>query len=235
VATASLAATSANEYATTAGHYETALISAAAGTRRDALLANSVRATDFFHTATSAWAALGTVTQPAGDARRGAAELVAKASDVDETDKPDEEDGRTAVLAQYLLEKSSEALKWAEDVEAKLHIAQEAVRQSNVALEQDRKAREKANTNATAASTAARCLAEGIKGIPEAKYAAEEGAENARRFGAQAVVAATEGEMAMARTAADAAKREAGSAVKSMETLRKSMRAAHKVLLEWLE
>jgi hypothetical protein len=88
VAKAPIAATSAHEYAATAGRYQAALISAAVETRRDSLLASSVRATDFFHTATAAWAALGTVTQPAGDARARAAELVSKAFEVDDTDSP---------------------------------------------------------------------------------------------------------------------------------------------------
>lgn len=235
VAQGAIAVNSAREYATATRHYEAQLLEMTAATRRDALLASSVRTTDFFHVASEAWGAIGTVTQPVEDARSKAAELVDASFDADEADKADGEAGRTAVLSKYVYETATKALNKAKEVEAKLRDAQEAVRQSGDAKTEDQNARAAVKQNATSAATAARSLANGIRGVPEILLAVEKAASDVNRYSGRAVAAATNGEKASARKAADAAKSKVKTALSSMQKLGETVQAAHESLLQYLE
>src|SRR6267154_856063 len=78
---ATVAANSAREYAKDAAEYEKQTMEVVAVRQRDAMLAKSVKITDFFDKAAGSWAALGRITDAANDATNAArkAEEAAKA------------------------------------------------------------------------------------------------------------------------------------------------------------
>ncbi|KAF5717829.1 hypothetical protein FGLOB1_1937 [Fusarium globosum] len=219
--------------------YEDQVMQAAGSARRDAVLSNAVRVTDFFDCTARAWSALGQVRQPAQTAAEKADFLVGAAADVLDTDMPDgdEETGESRLdpQAQELQENADEALRRAKDVVTQLEVAQEAIDRSNAANAQDRKARASAETNAMAAIQVARNISSKAAGLLVAKTAAERYADEVSVLAGQALSAAQGGEMARARQIADKAKTSADAAEAELVIVRAARAEALEDLLQWLE
>jgi hypothetical protein len=235
VSRATVEAASASTYASTADRYEQQLLAAAALARRDWLQATSVKITDFFDSAATAWSALGEVTQPAEDTTKKSADVLDAVSDLEATDMPDGRSGRTASLIRYLKEMAELSLRKSQDAEAQLRAAQEAVRASKEAKQQEATARNHAHSNAVNASTAAKEIADKIVGLPKKVTAAAKGAENVKIQAEQAIYAATQGEIAEAKRLATATKSSADGVELSVTAVRDTTNAAHTILLDWIK
>lgn len=85
---AALAADYAREYANSARQYERQMLEVLAATRRDVLLANSVKLTDFFDVAVESWAALERVTNPFSEVTKKVEEIIDAAYEVEDLEKP---------------------------------------------------------------------------------------------------------------------------------------------------
>ena len=235
VSRATLAVAYAREYVTVASKYQKQMLDVVAVTRRDVLLTKTVKITDFFDCAAHAWAALGRVTAPANDVTTAARKVVEAAMDAEDSEKPDEEAGRTEELVKYLLEKAEAAVMDAEGVEKQLKVAQEAVESSENAQREITWARSKAMSNARDATIAANELAGKIAGSSVTLFSAAEGADDVKRLAEQATAAAIWGEMESARAHAAAAATAAIEVVKAMETLRLAMDEAYRILFGLLQ
>lgn len=233
--TATLAAAAAKEDAAAAGRFETQLATAAVAARRDALRALTVRSTDFFDAANLAWTAMATVTQPAEHAAERAQELIDAANEVAGSEKPDEEQGHTELLGQYLAESAQLTLKEANGVVDKLRTAQDAVSRSQNAAQQHEKARLAAEKTVDLSNKAVRKLADTVKKWPEMAYSVANHAAKAQAFADRALTAATEGEMEKAWELATTADNSAKDAKKRMERLRTEVSNGQQALVSWLE
>jgi hypothetical protein len=234
-AMASLAASAAQEDAAAAGRFEAQLAAAATAARHDALQVQLIRSTDFFDSAAEAWAAMGTVTQPAEDAAEKAQNLMDAADQAAGTEKPDEEVGHTEMLGRYLSEAAQATLDEAREVVTKLHSAQEAVQRSRDAAAENQKARTAAEKNSEAANRAVKALSEVARNWPDMAFSAASAAAKTRAFADPALAAATEGEMENARKLAASVKTSAKDAKKWMEDLRSEVGNGQQALVSWLE
>lgn len=216
------------------------MIQAATSARRDAVLANAIRITDFFDCASRAWATLGQVTQPAEDAVVRAEELIEAATGAEEADKPDGSDdefgeSHTQKLARYLRQTADLAESKATDVVAQLRVAQENVRSSRTAAQQDAWARAAAENNAAASVDVILRLSARAPELHRAEAAAVKGAEEVSRLSAQALSAARGGEMARARHIAAQSKTAADGIETSLKSVRELKDGALGDLLRWLQ
>lgn len=236
---AKAAAAAAQQEASGFRHYEDQMIQAATTARRDAVLAKAVRFTDFFDCATRAWAALGQVTQPAETAVARAGELIAAAADVQEVDKPDEDDeggeSLTERLAQYLQETAEQARGKANEVVSQLKVAQAAVTRSEAAAAQDQRARAAADTNAAAALSVAQQLTRRSAALLASEAQTARLAHEVSTLAGQALSAAQGGEMARARHIASEAKTVADAADVELSNVRAARAAALSDLMQWLQ
>ncbi|KAK0510855.1 hypothetical protein JMJ35_006407 [Cladonia borealis] len=241
-ARASLAASAAQEDAAVGGRYEAQLAAAATAARHGALQAHLVRSTDFFDSAATAWAAMGSVTQTAQDAVTEADGLIDAANQVVAAEKPDEDnndnegESRTTVLAETLLGTAQDTLDKANDVVNKLHLAQEAIDRSLKADKVNQTWRRAAKTNAEEAAKAVKTLAKAVKYWPNIALSAASAAADTQAFADQALAAATEGEMEKAWKLAESAKTSADEAKGLMEKLRSDVVGkGNRALISWLE
>jgi hypothetical protein len=230
---ATVAANSAREYAKEAREYEKQALEVVAVTRRDAMLAQSVKITDFFDRAVESWAALGRITAPAKDATNAARAVEDDARTVTECEPPDDQ-GRAGDLANILLEKAEIAVASAQDAENKAKFAQATIAESQNAQRQVADARRQALANAENAAKAAKSLKDRIAETSGTLFMASEGAEKVRRLADQATAAAVEGNKKTALSLAAAAGSAADEVVKAKEKLSSAKEGAHNILLELL-
>jgi hypothetical protein len=263
-AKASLAASAAKEDAAVGGRYEVQLAAAATAARHDALQAHLTRSTDFFDSAATAWAAMGSVTQTAEDAVKKADQLIDAANEVVVSEKPDDndndedgddddddEDGdgddddddddddngesRTAVLAEALLQTAQDARDKATDVVNKLHLAQEAIDRSVQADQVNQKWRKAAKKNAEKAAMAFKTMDETVRNWPNTARSVARAAADTQAFADQALDAATQGEMEKAWEHVASAQASADKAKVSMEGLHSDVSKGNWALVSWLE
>ncbi|KAF4458486.1 hypothetical protein FALBO_14779 [Fusarium albosuccineum] len=235
---AKVAATATRGYGSAARQYEEQMLTAAAAARRDAVLANTVRITDYFDCAARAWSALGEVTAPAEDVIVKARRVVDAAIACEEAEKPDDKkkgDNQTERLARYLRQSAETAHDRAREALALLRAAQSTVRGSENATRQDAVARRNAEYSAEHAAGIAKALSEKITGLPDAELAAAKGAEEVARLAEQATAAAVSGEMKSAKELTEAAKTAADGVETSAQSVREGQDAAQKCLQQWLQ
>ncbi|RMJ02374.1 hypothetical protein CDV36_015358 [Fusarium kuroshium] len=235
---AKVSAAAAQQYGVSARQYEQEMLTAAASARRDAVLANTVRLSDFFDVASRAWSALGETTAPAEDAIIKAHRLVDAASACEEAEKPDGQnkgDVQTERLARYLRQTAESAQERAREAVALLRAAQSAVRSSENATRQDAVARRNAEYSAEHAAGTAKTISEKISGLPDAELAAAKGAEDVTRLGEQANAAALNGELKTARELIESAKTAADGVETSTQTVRDGLESVQKSLQQWLQ
>ncbi|KAF7558117.1 hypothetical protein G7Z17_g198 [Cylindrodendrum hubeiense] len=230
------AAAATRQYLLIARGYEQQIQQAAASARRDALLANTIRVSDFFDRAATAWVALNKVTQPVQIADQKAQDLIAAAMDVEDADKPDgDEDGEMQQLAKYLRETAEETKEKAAEVVAQLEAAQQAVQASKNAATYDSQARSDANSNASIATAAAKKLGARVSDLLTKEFEVLKGADEISRLAEQAVAAATDGKMAEGRKLRDSVK----AKIKEIESLREAaltaLNKSQADLLKWLQ
>ncbi|EEU41758.1 uncharacterized protein NECHADRAFT_87802 [Fusarium vanettenii 77-13-4] len=238
ISRAKVSAAAAQQYGVSARQYEQEMLTAAAAARRDAVLANTVRLSDFFDVASRAWSALGETTAPAEDAIIKAHRLVDAASACEEAEKPDSQkkgDAQTERLARYLRQTAESAQERAREAVALLRAAQSAVRASENATRQDAVARRNAEYSAEHAAGTAKTISEKIAGIPDAELAAAKGAEDVARLGEQANAAALNGELKTARELIESAKTAADGVETSTQTVRDGLESVQKSLQQWLQ
>ena len=234
IARASLASTYAHEYVTLANKYEKQVLDIVAVTRRDALLAKSVKITDFFDCAARAWASLGRVTAPVEDVVRKANDVAQAAESVDDAEKPDGEEGRTQEITEYLLEQVNAVIAEAGEVVKQLRVAQEVVESSETARRQNAEVREQALTNVKQSLSAAKKFAERTGGSTKSLYSAAEGMENAKILAEKAKATAVEGETDSAQDLIAQANAVADGVVAAKDALYDTMNDAHTILFELL-
>ncbi|RSL85213.1 hypothetical protein CEP52_016219 [Fusarium oligoseptatum] len=235
---AKVSAAAAQQYGVSARQYEQEMLTAAAAARRDAVLANTVRLSDFFDVASRAWSALGETTAPAEDAIIKAHRLVDAASACEEAEKPDGQnkgDVQTERLARYLRQTAESAQERAREAVALLRAAQSAVRSSENATRQDAVARRNAEYSAEHAAGTAKTISEKISGLPDAELAAAKSAEDVTRLGEQANAAALNGELKTARELVESAKTAADGVETSTQTVRDGLESVQKSLQQWLQ
>ncbi|KAK7432306.1 hypothetical protein QQZ08_001253 [Neonectria magnoliae] len=234
---AKVSAAAARDYGTAARQYEEQMLSAAAAARRDAVLINTVRITDFFDCAARAWSSLGEVTGPAEDVIINTRRLVDAAIACEEAEKPDDKkgDNQTERLARHLRQSAESAHDRAREAVALLRAAQANVRGSENATRQDAVARHNAEYSAEHAASVTKGLSEKLSGLPDAELAAAQGAEEVTRLAEQARATAVNGEMESARELVEAAKSAADGVETSTQTVREGLDAVQKELQEWLQ
>ena len=222
---ATVAANSAREYAKDAAEYEKQTMEVVAVKRRDAMLAESVKITDFFDKAAGSWAALGRITDAANDATNAArkAEEAAKAVSGSGTD------GTHAHTAH---KKAVAAVKATQDAESEAEFAQARVSESQKAKDQDAEARKQASDNAKKAAEAAESLKDRMEKSSAALLKAVKGAEEVRGLAEQAIAVAVEGDKNAALSLAEKASKAAGQVGTEMEELRKLKEGAHKTFFD---
>ncbi|KAI8649363.1 hypothetical protein NCS56_01484400 [Fusarium sp. Ph1] len=238
ISRAKVSAAAAQQYGVSARQYEQEMLTAAASARRDAVLANTVRLSDFFDVASRAWSALGETTAPAEDAIIKAHRLVDAASACEEAEKPDGQkkgDAQTERLARYLRQTAESAQERAREAVALLRAAQSAVRASENATRQDAVARRNAEYSAEHAAGTAKTISEKIAGLPDPELAAAKGAEDVTRLGEQANAAALNGELKTARELVESAKTAADGVETSTQTVRDGLESVQKSLQQWLQ
>ncbi|KAK6360053.1 hypothetical protein TWF730_006207 [Orbilia blumenaviensis] len=260
VSRASLAEELAREYASTADRYRKQMLETVAVARRDAFLAQSVRATDFFDCTAKAWAALGEVVGPVDDMVKKAEETIDAAQmaenaaedaaydeepsegnngnddddEDDDKDDNDEFDGGNGGPATELFKSAMKAKKKAAQIRDKLTAAQETIRFSEAANEQHEKSRVDAKNNADSAVSAAKMLEEKLLHSTREVSAAVTYAARVKTLAARATVVATDGDMATAQEFLNSAKSAADNVERSKEKLLSVMNSARIVLLGYM-
>ncbi|KAF4956137.1 hypothetical protein FSARC_11667 [Fusarium sarcochroum] len=236
VARAKAAAEAARDYGVTARRYEEQMVNAAAAARRDAVLANTVRITDFFDCAARAWSALGEATAPAEDAIIKARRVIDAAIACEEAEKPDDKKkAENERLARYLRQSAESAHDRARETIALLRAAQASVRASENATRQDAVARRNAEYTAENASNAAKAVSETVAGLQEPEREAAWASGAASRRAEEAIAMATNGEMAEAQKSVEAAQAASMAAEESAKTVREGMDTAQRGLQGWLQ
>ena len=230
---AMVAANSAREYAKEAAEYEKQVLEVVAVTRRDAMLAQSVKITDFFDRAVESWAALGRITAPAKEVTNAARAAEDDARTVTECEPPHDQ-GRAEYLANILLEKATIAVASALDAENRAKFAQATITESQNAQRQVADARRQALANAENAAKAAKALKDRIAETSATLFKASEGVEEVRRLADQAMAAAVEGNKKTALSLAADAESAADEVVNAKEKLSSAKEGAHNILLELL-
>ncbi|KAF3920220.1 hypothetical protein AA313_de0206752 [Arthrobotrys entomopaga] len=259
---ASLAEESAREYASTADRYRKKMLEAVAVARRDAFLAQSARATDFFDCTATAWAALEGIIKPVDDMVQKAEETIEAAQkaedaqdeqrlrgfddygeqggdDDDDDNNADEEGddddgfGKQGVATE-LFEAASLAKEKAVRIREKLTTAQENIRTSKAANRHHDQTRIDANANAETAITAAKEIE--AKLLPSTNHVstASKHAALAKALAAQATAVATDGDMVTAQGLLDSARSAADTVEQSKDELLLIMNNARKVVLEYM-
>ncbi|EGX50738.1 hypothetical protein AOL_s00054g824 [Orbilia oligospora ATCC 24927] len=234
VSRATLAESAGREYASAAEQYRKQVIEITAVRRRDALLANSVRITDYFDCTAKAWAALDEVVRPAKRVVKRAKELVKVSEEAGNSEDSEQGGGKFEDAALILGEVASDALTKAKEIEKQLSDAQQTVRWSTAAVEQDKTARESAKANADRAVSAVQNLDNKMTHLTSTAFAAAEQVVQVKRFADQALVLATDGDMASARANVGSAKTAADSVVSSkivLESIRNDARGILQTLV----
>ncbi|KAF3207765.1 hypothetical protein TWF106_009398 [Orbilia oligospora] len=234
VSRAILAESTGREYASTAEQYRKQVIEIAAVRRRDALLANSVRITDYFDCTAKAWAALDEVVRPAKRVVKKAKELVKVSEEAGNSEDSEQGGGKFEDAALILGEVASDALTKAKEIEKQLSDAQQTVRWSTMAVEQDKTARESAKANADRAVSAVQNLDSKMTHLTSTAFAAAEQVVQVKKFADQAIVLATDGDMASARGNVGSAKIAADNVVSSkivLESIRNDARGILQTLV----
>ncbi|KAF2834144.1 hypothetical protein M501DRAFT_1061940 [Patellaria atrata CBS 101060] len=215
--------------------YERQLLGIVAASRRDALVALSVRATDFFECATAAWAAIGVVVTPAEDATKRARDLADAAQDVIDVEKPEADEEKMEELAQFLLQRANDAAAEGDAVLGKLRSAQEAVRTSQRAEGQARTARQVTMKNASEAAKAASDVGQKLKGCSERLYQATRNAEKAVRLVTRASETAVEGDIDAAKGILVAARDAANEVEAVRAVINSAVDGSYVILLGFLQ
>ncbi|KAJ4264265.1 hypothetical protein NW762_005460 [Fusarium torreyae] len=236
VARAQAAAEASRDYGVIARRYEEQMANSAAAARRDAVLSNTVRITDFFDCAARAWSALGEATAPAEDAIIKARRVIDAATACEEAEKPDDKKkAENERLARYLRQSAESAHDRARETVALLRAAQASVRTSENATRQDAVARRNAEYTAENASNAAKAVSETVAGLQDPEREAAWASGAASRRAEEAIAMATNGEMAEAQKCAEAARTASLAAEESAKTVREGMDAAQRGLQGWLQ
>ncbi|TGJ70789.1 hypothetical protein EYR41_002809 [Orbilia oligospora] len=234
VSRATLAESAGREYAPAAEQYRKQVIEITAVRRRDTLLANSVRITDYFDCTAKAWAALDEVVRPAKRVVKRAKELVKVSEEAGNSEDSEQGGGKFEDAALILGEVASDALTKAKEIEKQLSDAQQTVRWSTAAVEQDKTARESAKANADRAVSAVQNLDNKMTHLTSTAFAAAEQVVQVKRFADQAIVLATDGDMVSARANVGSAKTAADSVVSSkivLESIRNDARGILQTLV----
>jgi hypothetical protein len=192
-AVATIAANTAREYAKEAAEYEKQTMEVVVVRRRDAMLAKSVKITDFFDRSAGSWAALGRIAAAANDATDAAREAEEAAREAERHARAVLDSGRAATYAHSSLQKATAAVTAAQDAESKAKFAQAGVSESQSAQEQTAAARQKATANTARAVKVAKFLKERMAKSSEMLFKAVDGAENVRWLADHAVAVAVEG------------------------------------------
>lgn len=203
---ATVAASSAQEYAKEAAEYEKQAMEVIAVKRRDAVVAESVRITDFFDTAARSWAAWGRIVDAANNASNAATETRAQA------------EAYRGTHASDLPQKARDVETAAQNAEQKAEITQATVSESVTAREHADAARDQALENGRRAAEAADSLKD-RRADPSATFRAVGGAENVKRFAEQAMAAVVEGDKKTALSLAEKANDAAEEVVKAKDEL----------------
>jgi hypothetical protein len=218
---ATVAANSAREHAKEAAEYEKQVMEVVVVRRRDAMLAESIKVTDFFDRAAVSWAALGKTTAAAIDTTKAARQVEAHARAV--------ESGRGG---REFLQEATNAVKVAEDAEIEAKFAQKMASESEAAKRQVAAARRQASDNAKKAAEAADSLKDRMAKSSDTLFKAVDEAENVRRLADQAIAAAVEGDKKTALSLTADTGRAADEVVEAMQELLSAKKDAHKILFE---
>ena len=195
---ATVAADSAREYAKEAAEYEKQTMEVVAVRRRDAILAESVKVTDFFDRAAVSWASLRRITVALSDVVDAARLAEEDAGEVTESD-------RAGTRAYESLQRARSAVANAEDAKSKAKYAQTTILESYEAQQQYAATQQQVLDNAKKAAEAAKALKDRMANSSETLFKAVDGVEKVRRLADQAMVAAVEGDKKTASSlAADA-------------------------------
>ena len=222
---AAVAADSAREYAKEAAEYEKQTMEVAAVRRRDAILAESVKVTDFFDRAAASWASLGRITAAASEVANAARLAEEDAGEVPGSD-------RAGTRAYEALQKARSAVASAEDAESKARYAQTTISESYDAQQQDAATRRQVLENADKAAEAAKALKDRMANSSETLFKAVDGVEKVRRLADQAMAAAVEGDKKTASSLAADAGSAAEVVVKAKEELFSVKKDNHKTFFE---
>ncbi|KAF5620229.1 hypothetical protein F52700_11549 [Fusarium sp. NRRL 52700] len=235
-ARAKAAAEEARDFGSMAKKYEEQMVNAAAEARRDAVIANSVRLTDFFDCASRAWSALAEATAPAEDAVTQAQRVIASAIICEETEKVDDKQkAENERLATYFRQSAETAHERARETVALLRAAQASVRGSENAARQDEVSRRHAEHTAENASNVAKSVSDTVASIQDAERRAAWAGGAAARRAEEAVTMATNGEIEEAKKAVAASESAFQAAEESAKIVREGMEAAQRGLQEWLQ
>jgi hypothetical protein len=228
-AVATVAANTAREYAKEAAEYEKQTMEVVVVRRRDAMLAESIKITDFFDRATESRGAFAGITDAAKAATVAtrAAKEAAKEADaaVKEAEKrtgAGADSGRKA--ADESLKKATAAYTAAQDAEKKAEFAQARVSECQNAQKQTTDARQKALDNSNDAVKAAKLLKDLMANSSATLFTAVDGAENVRRLADQAMAEAVEGD----KKAASSLVAEASGVVEKVEKAKEELLSAKK-------
>lgn len=229
-ARAKAAADEARDYGAMARRYEEQMINSAAEARRDVVLSNTVRMSDFYDCAARAWAALGEATAPAEDAIIKARRVIDAAIACEEAETSDKKKPDT-----YLRESAETAHDRARETVALLRAAQASVRGSENATRQDAIARRNAEYTAENASNTAKSVSETVASIQDAERRASWAGGAAARRADEAIAMATNGEIEEAKKAVAASEAAFQVAEESAKAVREGMETTQRVLQEWLQ
>ncbi|KAF2966730.1 hypothetical protein GQX73_g6841 [Xylaria multiplex] len=209
VSEASIAASHAHVLRGTARDSEKELQQILATARRDAAQVQSVRMTDFFDTAATAWASMQRVVEGVRRAKDRADEVLDRAVELEDLEPPDEDDGgrrtQTEERVRLLKEEAESAVKETSDLVARLEAAQAVVESSKRAGDQDKSGRQKVLAHARDAATEAKTAREVLAGLDEGLYKVDEITAAVKGQAEKAQSLAIEGEMALARSELDEA------------------------------
>ncbi|KAM0187741.1 hypothetical protein ACHAPA_012040 [Fusarium lateritium] len=229
-ARAKAAADEARDYGVMARKYEEQMINSAAEARRDVVLSNTVRMSDFYDCAARAWAALGEATAPAEDAIIKARRVIDAAIACEEAETSDKKKPDT-----YLRQSAETAHDRARETVALLRAAQASVRGSENATRQDAVARRNAEYTAENASNTAKSVSETVASIQDAERRASWAGGAAARRADEAISMATNGEIEEAKKAVAASEAAFQVAEESAKAVREGMETTQRVLQEWLQ
>ncbi|KAF4987713.1 hypothetical protein FGRMN_10209 [Fusarium graminum] len=231
-ARAKAAADEARDYGAMARKYEQQIVTSAAEARRDVVMSNTVKMSDFFDCAATAWAALGEATAPAEDAIIKARRVIDAAIAVEEAEKAADNKKKPDT---YLRQSAETAHDRARDAVSLLRAAQASVRGSENATRQDAVARRSAEFTAENASSTAKSISDTVASIQDAERRASWAGGAAARRAEEAISMATNGEIEEAKKAVAASEAAFQVAEESSKAVREGMETTQRVLQEWLQ
>jgi len=226
---AMVAGNNAREDATAASNYESQALETAAKALRDSRMAQGIKATDFFEESVEAWAAIGRMTNATGAAESEGNTALGYARQASNVQHPN---STARSLAENYFERAKVANDFTKEANAKAKWAQAAVAEFRTAKGQNEQAREEEQQNCTTTVNIAEKITERIASISTQAHSAITGAEEVRRFAAEATAAAIEGHMDKADSLVNDAKKESVKVEEAAKQVALAKKKARELLIK---